>query len=106
LLPRLEQETHLEVSGQSAYNRARVGLRLAIDASDQECYIYMDLEPAEAHRVCPCYEQPDLKGRFDLKVRTPHDRTVVAAEDGAPDPAIDASGARWWRFPSSSPLSP
>jgi aminopeptidase N len=106
LLPRLEHQNRLEVSGHSAYDRAGVGLRLAIDPSDQERYLYTDLEPAEAHRVFPCFDQPDLKGRFSLKVRAPHDWTVVAAVEGVSGPAIDANGARWWSFPSSPPLSP
>lgn len=106
LLPELQKQNRLEVSGHSAYDRVGVGLRLAIDPSDQERYLYTDLEPAEAHRVFPCFDQPDVKGRFNLKVRAPHDWTVVANEEGIPGSATDANGARWWSFASSPPLSP
>ena len=105
-LPPLEARNVLEISGSSRYHRTGLGLHLAIDPSDQERYLYTDLEPAEAHRVFPCFDQPDLKGRFSLRIRVPQDWTVVSAEEGRPGPATDATGATWWSFEPTSPLSP
>ncbi|MHB1625490.1 MAG: aminopeptidase N [Candidatus Dormibacteria bacterium] len=103
-LPPLEASNVLEVSGSSPYHRTGLGLHLAIDPSDNERYLYTDLEPAEAHRVFPCFDQPDLKGRFSFRIRVPQDWTVVSTEQGRPGP--DAEGARWWSFEPTSPLSP
>jgi len=105
-LPRLEESNLLEVAGSSPYHRTGLGLHLAIDPSDQERYLYTDLEPAEAHRVFPCFDQPDLKGRFSFRVRVPQDWTVVSAEPGRPGPTTDADGARWWTFEATEPISP
>lgn len=96
----------LEVRGVSAYHRAGLGLHLAVDPADGERYLYSDFEPAEAHRVFPCFDQPDLKGPITLRMRVPQDWTVVSAEPGVAGKAADAEGARWWDFPATPPLSP
>ncbi len=105
-LPPLAANNLLEVSGSSPYHRTGLGLHLAIDPSDHERYLYTDLEPAEAHRVFPCFDQPDLKGTFSFRIRVPQDWTVVSAQPGRPGPTTDADGARWWTFDATEPLSP
>ncbi len=104
-LPALAERNVLEVWGRSSYHRTGLGLHLAIDPSDQERYLYSDLEPAEAHRVFPCFDQPDLKATFQLHVRVPQDWTVVSAEPGRAGAAADAEGARWWDFPATPRLA-
>ncbi len=105
-LPSLHERNVLEVRGSSSYHRTGLGLHLAVDPSDQERYLYTDLEPSEAPRVFPCFDQPDLKGTFKLRIRVPQDWTVVSAEPGRAGAAADADGARWWDFPATMPLSP
>lgn len=105
-LPALEEHNVLEVWGCSRYHRAGLGLHLAIDTADQERYLYSDLEPAEAHRVFPCFDQPDIKATFQLRMRVPQDWTVVSAEPGRAGAAADAEGGRWWDFPATPRLSP
>ena len=105
-LPELQEHNVLEVRGSSSYHRTGLGLHLAVDPSDRERYLYTDLEPSDAHRVFPCFDQPDLKGTFQLRVRVPQDWTVVSAEAGRAGAAADAEGARWWDFPPTMPLSP
>ena len=96
----------LEVRGRSAYQRAGLGLHLAVDQADGERYLYSDFEPAEAHRVFPCFDQPDIKAPITLRMRVPQDWTVISAEPGVAGKAADAEGARWWDFPPTPPLSP
>ncbi len=105
-LPALKARNVLEVWGRSHYHRAGLGLHLAIDPADGERYLYSDLEPAEAHRVFPCFDQPDLKATFQLRVRVPQDWTVVSAEPGRAGAAADSDGARWWDFPTTPRISP
>ncbi len=105
-LPPLEESNRVEVWGTSSYHRTGLGLHLAVDPADGERYLYTDLEPADAHRVFPCFDQPDIKGKFTIAVRVPQDWTVVAGEPGRAGAASDAEGARWWTFDESMPLSP
>ena len=105
-LPSLDERNVLEVWGCSRYHRTGLGLHLAIDPSDHERYLYSDLEPVEAHRVFPCFDQPDLKATFKLRMRVPQDWTVVSAEPGRAGAAADADGSRWWDFPATPRLSP
>jgi len=48
------------------------------DASDGAEYYYTLVVPSDAHRLFPCFDQPDLKGRVTLRLRTPADWQVVA----------------------------
>ncbi|MCB9889076.1 MAG: ERAP1-like C-terminal domain-containing protein [Planctomycetes bacterium] len=48
------------------------------DATDGADYYYSLIVPADAHRLFPCFDQPDLKGVFELTVETPAEWKVVA----------------------------
>jgi aminopeptidase N len=102
-LPALAAESLIELAGTSSYHEAGLGIHLAVDNANQERYIYTDFEPAEAHRTFPCFDQPDLKGRFTFRVRVPQDWTVVSAEPGTQG-AVDQEGNCWWSFPPTISL--
>ena len=38
------------------------------DAADDQDYFYTLVVPADAHRLFPCFDQPDLKAKFRLQV--------------------------------------
>ena len=105
-LPQLAEHNRIEVWGTSSYHRTGLGIHLAVDPADSEAYVYTDLEPADAHRVFPCFDQPDIKGTFEIAVRVPQDWTVVSAEPGRAGKASDDEGARWWEFGRTRRLSP
>jgi aminopeptidase N len=105
-LPALAERNSLRVRGEARYDRSGLGLHLSQDPSDGSVYIYADLEPYEAHRVFPCFDQPDLKGTFRLRVRAPHSWLVVSAEPGQPEDMDPEDGCRWWSFPPTIPLAP
>jgi len=48
------------------------------DGDDGADYVYTLLVPADASTVFPCFDQPDLKARFTLTLRTPADWIAVA----------------------------
>ena len=48
------------------------------DKTDGAEYYYTLFVPADAHRLFPCFDQPDLKARFTLRIRAPEDWKVVA----------------------------
>jgi aminopeptidase N len=105
-LPVLAERNRVEVWGTSSYHRTGLGIHLAVDPADSEAYVYTDLEPADAHRVFPCFDQPDIKGVFEIAVRVPQDWTVVSAEPGRAGKASDDEGARWWEFAPTRRLAP
>ncbi len=76
---RLAFESPVAVSG-SAVTRYR-------DRVDGAEYLYTLLVPADASTLFPCFDQPDLKGRFSLELELPRNWTAVsnaATEDQVP----------------------
>jgi aminopeptidase N len=73
------------------------------DPSDKNIYLYTDLEPFEANRVFPCFDQPDLKGRYRIRATTPKLWEVVTY--ALPDTLSEEGGERIWNFPWSARFS-
>ncbi len=48
------------------------------DPANGDEYLYTLLVPADAHRLFPCFDQPDIKARFTLEVTAPAAWSVVA----------------------------
>src|SRR5262249_32447923 len=82
-----------------------VGMHRFQDPVDGLVYTHSDYEPFDAHRAFPCFDQPDLKGRFRFSVRVPEGTLAVSnsAPDG--DPAPDGAGAIRWTFGETPPIS-
>jgi len=102
----LALENTLVVDAECAYSRSGEGLHRFADPADGNVYLYSDLETFDAHRVYACFDQPDLKARYELAVRAPQEWTVVSnmaadVEGGSPDGA----GARRWHFPPTPLMS-
>ncbi|MDJ0837146.1 MAG: aminopeptidase N [Acidobacteriota bacterium] len=75
----------------SAYAGDGSGLHHFRDTSDNTEYLYTDLQPDLAHRVFPCFDQPDLRARFQLTVFMPRDWEVSA---NAPETSTRLIGER------------
>ncbi|PHJ21394.1 membrane alanyl aminopeptidase [Cystoisospora suis] len=54
-----------------------VGMQRTTDARDNEEYLFADGRLYEAHRIFPCFDQPDLQGTFTLTVAAPPNAYVV-----------------------------
>ena len=81
----------------NAYDHSGVGLHQFRDPEDGAEYLYTQFEPYEAHRMLPCFDQPDIKARYRLRVAAPADWSVVsnAPETGAaPAPGADGEPPR------------
>ncbi len=94
------------------YSRTGEGLHRFTDPVDGEVYLYSHFEPADAHRVFACFDQPDLKATFEFSVTAPAGWVVVS--NNAPDVAgepIEPGGSRWvsprvgWHFPPTPVIS-
>ncbi len=64
-------ECTVVIEGASRYSRSGEGLHRFQDPADGEVYLYTQYEPADARRVMPCFEQPDMKARWSFTVIGP-----------------------------------
>ncbi len=74
------------------------------DKDDNTEYLYTLFVPMDASMAFPCFDQPDLKGRFQLELSAPVDWTVIsntAAESASPAGA----GQRSTLFAETRPIS-
>jgi aminopeptidase N len=85
-LPGLEEHNEVVVAGLSAYNSTGVGMHRFVDPVDGAVYLHSDYEPFDAHRVFPCFDQPDLKATFDFTVQAPVGWTVISNNAPAAQP--------------------
>jgi aminopeptidase N len=69
----------IEVEVHNAFDRTGSGIHRFVDPEDGLEYLYSNLEPFSAHRLFPCFDQPDLKATFALEVTAPRDWSVISA---------------------------
>ncbi len=98
-LPRLVASNELRVVADAAYSRTGEGLHRFVDPVDQEVYLYSQFETCDAHRMYTCFDQPDLKARFELSVTAPEHWQVIT--NNAPD--HEDRGR--WHFPATPGIS-
>ena len=90
----------LAVDAECAYSRSGEGLHRFTDPADGNVYLYSDLETFDAHRVYACFDQPDMKARYELAVLAPPEWTVVSNMAPEVEGGVDVGGgARSWHFP-------
>jgi len=96
----LAEHNELVVDAECAYSRSGEGLHRFADPADGNVYMYSDLETFDAHRIYACFDQPDMKARFELTVRAPEGWLVVSNMAPDADGGVPAGGgARLWHFP-------
>lgn len=61
----------LRVEATALYSRTGEGLHRFVDPADGETYLYTQYEPADARRVFPDLEQPDLRAPFTFSLTGP-----------------------------------
>lgn len=62
------------------------------DRDDGSEYFYSLFVPMDASMAFPCFDQPDLKGRFRLQLTAPSDLTIIA--NTSLEQAVPAGGGR------------
>jgi len=98
----LRADNELVVTGTGAYQNTGVGLSQTRDPVDGQVYLHTQFESFEAHRVFPCFDQPDLKGRFAFSVQAPRGWEVIS--NTAPSGREDRPDATTWSFPATLPI--
>ena len=67
-------------------------------------YLYTLLVPADAHRLFPCFDQPDLKARFVLELTAPAAWKLIANQREQGEPVALEGGRVTQRFDETPPL--
>jgi aminopeptidase N len=113
----------IQISFRHPYSHNGHGLHRFVDPADKKVYLYSDLEPYFAHTIFPCFDQPDLKAKFEVTVDAPTAWQVITNTREAPfaNPSPDLStiantngnavkneiktGHKTWVFAQTLPLS-
>ncbi len=74
----LAEKNVLIVEADCRYSNTGEGLHRFVDPVDGEVYLYSQFETADAKRMFPCFDQPDLKAVFDISVTAPAHWQVVS----------------------------
>ncbi|WP_066914226.1 aminopeptidase N [Mycobacterium interjectum] len=83
----LEKRNTLVVDADCRYSNTGEGLHRFVDPVDDETYLYSQFETADAKRMFACFDQPDLKATFDVRVVAPKHWKVIS--NGAPESVRD-----------------
>ena len=66
------------VDADCRYSNTGEGLHRFVDPVDNETYLYSQFETADAKRMFACFDQPDLKATFDMRVTAPTHWKVIS----------------------------
>jgi aminopeptidase N len=97
-LPNLAAENTLTVSATAAYMDNGTGLHRFQDPVDDRVYTHSQFASYDAHRVFPCFDQPDLKATYVFQVTAPPDWVVASNTAGK-------RAGNVWRFPETKMMS-
>ncbi len=99
----IQAENELRVRADCSYSRTGTGLHRLTDPVDKRVYAYTQFEPFDAHRVFPCFDQPDLKATFTFDVDVPEESIVVSNTKPVARPENETAGR--WTFETSPLMS-
>jgi aminopeptidase N len=103
-LPDLAGHNELVVRADCRYMNTGEGLHRFADPVDGAVYLYSQFETADAKRMFTCFDQPDVKGRYQLTVTAAPDWKVISnavVEDTRP---AESGGSVHW-FATSEIIS-
>ena len=103
-LPNLRDENVLRIDADCRFMNTGEGLHRFVDPVDDETYLYTQFESADARRMYACFEQPDLKGTFQLTVTAPSHWAVVS-NSPTPEPTDHGDGTATWAFAPTPRMS-
>jgi aminopeptidase N len=99
----LRADNEIVIVAEHAYEHTGVGLHRFVDPVDGAVYLHTQFEPFDAHRVFPCFDQPDLKATFSFEVEAPAGWEVVS-NGAVTDRPADGDAGRW-RFAATEKMS-
>jgi aminopeptidase N len=75
----LAAHNEVHIAYERAYDHTGEGFHQFFDPEDGAEYLYTQFEPYSAHRLFPCFDQPDLKATYRVTVTAPASWTVISA---------------------------
>ncbi len=75
----LEQANEIHIVYERSFDHTGEGFHRFVDPEDGAEYLYTQFEPYSAHRVFPCFDQPDIKATYAVSVTAPTEWAVVTA---------------------------
>ncbi|MGC0773827.1 MAG: M1 family aminopeptidase [Candidatus Acidiferrum sp.] len=75
------------------------------DKDDNTEYLYTLFVPMDAEMAFPCFDQPDLKGRFHLELTAPESWTVISNTSIESQSTAGVPGQRLTIFSETRPIS-
>ena len=100
----LQPSNTVHIRYENEFDHAGDGFHQFIDPADGEEYLYSNFEPYAAHRLFPCFDQPDLKATYQFSAVAPADYVVVA-NGGLVSVEPQSDGRRLHTFASCGPFS-
>lgn len=85
----VEGENMIVFGYENKYDKDMFGFQ-SVNDLDGTQYIYIQTVPYYAHRVIPMFDQPDLKGSFDITVIIPEEWTSITTGDLLSRTALDS----------------
>ena len=104
-LKNLREANELHIIGTCNYENIGSGLSKFRDPVDQRVYLHSQFETFDAHRMFPCFDQPDLKATFTFTVLAPNDWVVVSNNPGQAQPVAGKENIKRWTFGASPKMS-
>ncbi len=103
----LQRNNQLRVLARCAYQHTGVGLSRFKDPVDGLVYLHTQFETFDAHRVYPCFDQPDLKATFQFEVTAPAGWEVVSNTPAVRRPPLGDPSEHpvVWSFAATPPIS-
>ena len=100
----LAARNEVRVAWEHDYDHTGDGFHQFVDPEDGAEYLYTNFEPYNAHRLFPCFDQPDLKATYELTVDAPAE-WVLIANSAEVERAPLADGRVRRRFARTAPFS-
>jgi aminopeptidase N len=94
----------VELSFESPISAAGSAVTRYLDREDNSEYVYTLFVPSDASTAFPCFDQPDLKARFTLRVTAPEKWRVITNTEVVAS-AQDEKGWMSYSFAETEPLS-
>ena len=101
----LAARNEVRIVTEGTYSMSGRGINRFVDPTDDRVYVHTDLEPFDAHRVYPCFDQPDIKGRFRFSLIVPEDWEAISNYPSVGPAAPEGDLVRW-TFEETPPISP
>jgi aminopeptidase N len=95
----LQAENEVVVTAELKYSVDGEGLVRSVDAADGQVYTYGMSSLESAPRYFPCFDQPDLKAPYAVKVKCPEDWVVLG------NGAATQTGPGEWELAETKPLA-